>query len=620
MKRNLLIIFILMIGLLVNKSTAQNLVTNGGFETWVAAGGGGSIPSGWTIANQANGTVAQNAVLFNEGSKSCKINAITGNYTISQAVSVTVGKTYTFRVSYYIETAAGTGKDARLLCYFRKSTNAAISTTLEDSVSLRGPGGITGAFTSSTGAWKTYTYDVVAPTGATSFYFSVAVLRGATVSWDNFSLTENTSPTIFKYTYDATNVFNYSPALSGFAYTPGNGPSTEQAFGFRASNLTGPLTVTAPANYEISASTGSLFSGTSTLTVPQTAGLVNPITLHVRLKSGLTAGTYIGSISLSSNGATTQAIPLSGTVSVPPVTITLSGSTLGGFTYSEGSGPSPQQSFTVTGSNLTAGIVITAPANFELSALSGTSFTGTASISIPQTNGSVAKTTIYVRLLSGLTFNTYGGNITVASTGGTTQNIALTGTVSSPPGINVSTTGLIGLSYYVGAGPSAIQSFTVAASNLTTYVIISAPADFEISTDTGSSFTATGQILLPPSNGTVAATPIYVRLKSGLAVKTFSESATVSSTGFTSKSVSLTGDVLMATGTENVESNVLKVYTNENSIFITGVRQNEKVTVYTTLGMLVKAVKSTGEPIQLSLPRGAVYMIHTADKTIKVIF
>ena len=47
--------------------------------------------------------------------------------------------------------------------------------------------------------------------------------------------------------------------------------------------------------------------------------------------------------------------------------ITLSASTLTGFTYIENSGPSGEQNFTVTGSNLTANISIDAPTNYQIS-------------------------------------------------------------------------------------------------------------------------------------------------------------------------------------------------------------------------------------------------------------
>src|SRR5665647_3178791 len=45
--------------------------------------------------------------------------------------------------------------------------------------------------------------------------------------------------------------------------------------------------------------------------------------------------------------------------------------TLTGFTYSFGSGPSSEQSFTVSGTGLSRDITVTPPANFEISTTPG---------------------------------------------------------------------------------------------------------------------------------------------------------------------------------------------------------------------------------------------------------
>jgi hypothetical protein len=249
---------ILMAAISYNTGVAQTLA-NGGFETWTTVGGG-AAPGSWTIAGAQGGTVAANTALFNEGAKSCRISATMGSYSISQVVyNITPGKTYTFRVSYYIETASGNGRDARINCYFRNGSNAGVAMTKEDSVALIGPGGsaTTGSFTTTTGSWKTYTYDVVAPANSTNFYFSITVARGAIVSWDNCYFAENTTPTIYKYTYSTSAGYNYSPSLSGFTYSPGAGPSADQSFTFKASALTANLVITVPTNYEISPLAGS---------------------------------------------------------------------------------------------------------------------------------------------------------------------------------------------------------------------------------------------------------------------------------------------------------------------------------------------------------------------------
>ena len=87
---------------------------------------------------------------------------------------------------------------------------------------------------------------------------------------------------------------------------------------------------------------------------------------------------------------------------------------------------SSEQSYSVSGSGLTANIAIAAPAGFELSTTSGGSFA--SSLSLAPSSGVVSSTTIYVRLKSDAT-GSPSGNITHSSTGATTQNISASGAV-----------------------------------------------------------------------------------------------------------------------------------------------------------------------------------------------
>jgi hypothetical protein len=92
--------------------------------------------------------------------------------------------------------------------------------------------------------------------------------------------------------------------------------------------------------------------------------------------------------------------------------------------------PSAEQSYTVSGINLTGDIVITAPTDFEISTTSGGGFG--SSLTLLQSDGSVAATPIYVRF-NRATEGTSGGDITHASAGATTQNIAVSGEASTAP-------------------------------------------------------------------------------------------------------------------------------------------------------------------------------------------
>ena len=124
-----------------------------------------------------------------------------------------------------------------------------------------------------------------------------------------------------------------------------------------------------------------------------------------------------------------------GAYEIAPVLIT-SVTTLSGLYYHSGSGPSVDlNSFDVSGgTSLSGNITVTAPTNFEVSK---TGVTGdyTTSVTVAPTSGSVAATAIYVRLVSGLSANTYTGDVTVSAAGAVSKTVALTGIVDVPTGL-----------------------------------------------------------------------------------------------------------------------------------------------------------------------------------------
>lgn len=120
---------------------------------------------------------------------------------------------------------------------------------------------------------------------------------------------------------------------------------------------------------------------------------------------------------------TTWASILSGGTT-PVVTVNSSITTFGNQAMST---YSPEQSFTVAGTDLTDNIIVTPPVGFEISTETGAGFVATNPVSLNPTSGEVAETIIYVRFAP-LAVQTYSGNITVGSPGVTTANIAVEGT------------------------------------------------------------------------------------------------------------------------------------------------------------------------------------------------
>lgn len=123
-------------------------------------------------------------------------------------------------------------------------------------------------------------------------------------------------------------------------------------------------------------------------------------------------------------------IILIGQTSEPVVTVTPLALT--GFTYIEGNGPSDEQSFTVSGFNLSGNITVTPSTNYEISQTSGSGFTSN-SISLAPIGGNVEDTTIFVRLKAGLAVDDYNEDITVSCNDVDTINVTCNGNVTEQP-------------------------------------------------------------------------------------------------------------------------------------------------------------------------------------------
>lgn len=220
-------------------------------------------------------------------------------------------------------------------------------------------------------------------------------------------------------------------------------------YGFGASPASFTNSTTAPAS--ITTTVGSSW-GSTNVTVNFGSALDNntgPVWIRIAAKTassgaGSRPHSAIDDFNLTFNPSTSPAI-------------TLTPASLSAFTYVAGNGPSSEQTFSASGSNLTANISLSAPVNYEISLTSGSGFTN--SLTLTQTSGSVSATTIYVRLKSGLSVATYGGEIvTASSSGAASKTITCSGTVTGSASSDIITAG----------GESAtISSLTTTAPPLT---------------------------------------------------------------------------------------------------------------------------------------------------------
>ena len=101
------------------------------------------------------------------------------------------------------------------------------------------------------------------------------------------------------------------------------------------------------------------------------------------------------------------------------------------FTYTEGFGPSAEQSFLVSGFNLTENVVISnITEEFEISDMPGEDFDPMEDYEIEPYNGTIEEV-IYVRMAEGLTAGNYDGSVIVSSEL-ENQFVTLSGTVNEP--------------------------------------------------------------------------------------------------------------------------------------------------------------------------------------------
>jgi hypothetical protein len=110
-------------------------------------------------------------------------------------------------------------------------------------------------------------------------------------------------------------------------------------------------------------------------------------------------------------------------------TITTSATNVYSHSTVYGAGPSPEKSFTVSGTTLLGDITLTPTVPYEISTTSGSGFTASA-LTLTPSSGALATTTIYTRLSAGQTVASYDTkNVVITTSGASAKNVALWGWV-----------------------------------------------------------------------------------------------------------------------------------------------------------------------------------------------
>ncbi|MCC2547674.1 IPT/TIG domain-containing protein [Hymenobacter sp. BT175] len=284
-------------------------------------------------------------------------------------------------------------------------------------------------------------------------------------------------------------------SLSGYTTTMGT-PSAEQRVLVSGTGLSGNLTASAPAGFEISWTSGSGFGNSITLTQ---GGTVTTVPLFARL-TGAALGPVSGSIALASAGAPTLSVPLSGTVTAAPT-------------------PNPMPILSRLGSSSGQGGY---PAWITVY---GFDFVPGATLSLQADPGLVIPTTF-------MSSNQLEALVTLPSVAAP----RLTYFLVTNPGPGGGTAGTQGF-FTINPGPPMLTSFSPTSGPVGTRVTLTGRNMYLFGSSTGTTTSFNGaatQVIGPPSPTTEQyITEVPAGATTGLITVTNANGATVSATPFT---------------------------------------------------------------------------------------
>ena len=253
-------------------------------------------------------------------------------------------------------------------------------------------------------------------------------------------------------------------------------------YGVTSINVTA-TTNNAQATFTINGQ-GGITSGTAYTVNGLVAGN-NTINVVVTAQDGKTTSTYTITVNEAAAPAITAGV-VSGTITACAGTASVS--------------PNVQQ-FTISGSNLTDNITIASPTGFELST-DDVNFSG--SLTLTQANGSVGSTTIYARSAASDAPGAISGNAVANSSGASSQNVALGGTVNALPTITAPTNQTAGNGQATTAVTFAGTASSYTWTNDTPGIGLASSGSGNIASFTAANTGTT------PVTATITATPVNV--------------------------------------------------------------------------------------------------------------
>lgn len=464
--------------------------------------------------------------------------------TYYEQFNVTAATGYSVKVDSIYVTGAfyNTSSNTRLAAVYSLSNFVSDSTDV-----FTVPGGFVNPVTlanQTNGPANTYALSVAGTSGIT-------LQPGQTISFRLYFSCGSSSPGRYAMLKDvkvtgsavvsgAVPVVTVNGTLNNFSQIIGT-PSAVQTYTVAGNNLTSDITITPPAGYQVSADGGTTwFDQTQLLKLTPVSGEVTAKTISVRLNAA-SLGVATGDITHTSSGAVTKSISVNGSTLPVPVPVITTTGTLSAFSQTVGT-PSAVQTYTVSGTGLSGDVSITPSAGFQVSANGTNWFSETNPLILAASGGTVATTTISVRL-NATASGAYTGNIVNSSAGATSQTVSVNGTVIDAPVIDLTTT-LNAFTQTVGS-PSAIQTYPLSAAHLTGNITITPPVGYEITRNGTDWFTNASPMTVIAVNGSIEPLPMAISVRlNAQATGTYAGAIVHTSAGAATKEMVVSGTVV----------------------------------------------------------------------------
>lgn len=383
---------------------------------------------------------------------------------------------------------------------------------------------------------STGTITATVPVGMTPSGYGNFVIGGpCSGNATTFTITVNSTPSITASTPTG--------AINACAGTASESPNIEQ-FTISGSNLTSDITATAPAGFEVSLNSTSGFGNSVAIT--QSGGNVNGVVVYVR-SAASASGSISGNVTLTSPGATTQNVSVSGNIN-PPLTITPVPNQIVNAGAATTAVVFQGSATTYNWTNSAPAIGLPASGTGNILAFTAINNTGTpitAIITVTPVNSSLNCSGMPVTFT--ITVNPAVAQSGITAGSATGFILSCEGTPSSSP---------------------HIQQVQISGASLTGDITAKAPAGFEISATANGSYGSS--LVLTQSAGTLKSTTVYIRSAASAPTGHISGDIILSSPGTSDQTVAVSGLINTIITVDPVPNQTVKAGASTTAVNFTG--------------------------------------------------